>query len=610
MAIWVSVQPPFPYFTDTDGSALEDGYIWLGEENMNPQTNPVAVYLDDAFTQPIAQPIRTRSGYPAINGAIVRLYTQVNYSIQVNNKNGSLIYSAPTPTEVYGNIDEETNAALVQYDPAGAGAISTTVQAKFRETVSVKDFGAVGDGETDDRAACQAAIDAAKLIGASVYFPSGTYLLRSTAGPDSKDNGLVIPYTTPNSSSNRVRLYGDGASTVLKAGDNNMIVVRWSDSHCSMQGFSIDGNGKTDVWALGVVPQDMNQISSVTYQLYNEFTGIYVAECDEGIVMRCGPNVGGTDSGCWYNSFISIFIIFTKRGIWLMDCPAGSSGVNRNYFTNMRIGQQVNTGVQIDDGGTNVFTQVHMEGVLSGTFPNTTPTAIKIKQTGGSGTDNNTNVFYGCMLEANTRSLDNDNEYSEFYGCSFGAPYTMLLTKNPKVLIGDDPSLVPQLLPGFLYQAGSQIAGAPDLTIWPTYKIRSSDDYFTDYQKLVSLTVGDIDAGASSTVTIYPAQVSDQQITIQFVVTAWEKTTTFPLIVNATDTATGSILAHWQTGLIINTGLSAVAYNQSQGIADYRTHSTFTVTISTSSNNLRMTIANSSANDLRRVRIGMIITTS
>jgi hypothetical protein len=95
MPIWVSVQPPFPYFTDTDGSALEDGYIWLGEENMNPQTNPVAVYLDDALTQPIAQPIRTRSGYPVINGAIVRLYTQVNYSIQVNNKNGSLIYSAP-----------------------------------------------------------------------------------------------------------------------------------------------------------------------------------------------------------------------------------------------------------------------------------------------------------------------------------------------------------------------------------------------------------------------------------------------------------------------------------------------------------------------------------
>jgi hypothetical protein len=422
--------------------------------------------------------------------------------------------------------------------------------------------------------------------------------------------GLLIPYTSANSTSNRIKLIGDGASTVLKAGSDNMIVMRWSDNHCSMQGFSIDGGGRSSVWALGVVPEDMTQTSSVTFQLYNEFTDIYITGCDEGIAMRTGPDVGGGDSGCWYNSFINVFIIFTKRGIWLMDCPVGSSGVNRNYFTNMRIGQQVNTGVQIDDGGTNVFTQVHMEGILTGTSPNTTPTAIKIKQTGASGADNNTNTFFGCMLEANTRSLDNANAYSEFYGCSFGSPYSMLLTQNPKVMIGDDPSLVPQFLPGFLYQADSQIAGSPNITIWPTHRIRSSDDYFTDYQKLVAVTVGNIDAGASSTVTIYPAQATDQQITIQFVVTALEKTPVPPLTLNATDTATGQILAKWGDGLLENTGLSTVVYAQSQGVADYRALTTMTVTIGVSSNNLQMTIANTGTDDMRRVRIGMIITTS
>lgn len=178
MAVWVSVQPPFPYFTDTDGSALEDGYIWLGEANKNPQVNPLAVYLDDAFTQPVAQPIRTRSGYPAINGAIVRLYTQQNYSIQVNNKNGSLIYSAPTPTEVFGVIEESTNAAFVEYDPQGAGAVQTTVQAKLRETVSVKDFGAVGDGIANDSAAIQLALNSIPASGGKINFPKGTYLLK------------------------------------------------------------------------------------------------------------------------------------------------------------------------------------------------------------------------------------------------------------------------------------------------------------------------------------------------------------------------------------------------------------------------------------------------
>jgi hypothetical protein len=164
----LSVQVPFPVFQNSQGQPLEDGYVWIGQANLDPQVNPINVYWDAALTISASQPIRTLGGYPSNSGTPARLYVNSDYSIRVMNKNGSVIYSAPVATD-------RVSADLVSYQPAGTGAVATTVQAKLRETVSVKDFGAIGDGVTDDTAAIQAAINA--NYGKSLFFPKGTYVL-------------------------------------------------------------------------------------------------------------------------------------------------------------------------------------------------------------------------------------------------------------------------------------------------------------------------------------------------------------------------------------------------------------------------------------------------
>lgn len=75
------------------------------------------------------------------------------------------------------NLNFPDNASEIPYNPAGTGAVTRTVESKLRDVVSVKDFGAVGDGVADDTAAIQAALNAG--VGKSVYFPAGSYAINA-----------------------------------------------------------------------------------------------------------------------------------------------------------------------------------------------------------------------------------------------------------------------------------------------------------------------------------------------------------------------------------------------------------------------------------------------
>jgi len=96
----LSIQVPFPVFQDRDGQPLDNGYVWIGTANLDPQVNPINVYWDAALTIAAVQPIRTIGGYPANSGTPARVYVDSDYSIRVMNKNGSTIY-----TSLNGNLD-------------------------------------------------------------------------------------------------------------------------------------------------------------------------------------------------------------------------------------------------------------------------------------------------------------------------------------------------------------------------------------------------------------------------------------------------------------------------------------------------------------------------
>jgi hypothetical protein len=132
----LSIQVPFPVFQDRDGQPLENGYIWIGQANLNPQTNPVVVYFDEALTIVAAQPLRTLNGYVSRAGTPAQIYVDgVDFSILVQDSKGSMVYNFPEGTGI------SPDAEGVTYNPPFAGGVATNVEAKLAQFCTPQDLG-------------------------------------------------------------------------------------------------------------------------------------------------------------------------------------------------------------------------------------------------------------------------------------------------------------------------------------------------------------------------------------------------------------------------------------------------------------------------------------
>jgi hypothetical protein len=253
------VTGPYPIFTDLDGTPLDDGYLYIGEINQDPEQNPIQVFWDANLLIPATQPIRTSNGYAYRNGTPALIYTAGEFSITIRNKREEFVLYSPVgygfdpkavsasvvkndfvgdgvevdfvlsaaPSTilatnafingVYQEKDSYTlsgntitfsiapplnssieimtnetgiinsgNATAISYTASFAGATAQTVQTKLEQYVSVADFGAVGDGVTDDTAAIQDAIDYCLSISINgissppILYLSGKHLITSS----------------------------------------------------------------------------------------------------------------------------------------------------------------------------------------------------------------------------------------------------------------------------------------------------------------------------------------------------------------------------------------------------------------------------------------------
>jgi len=142
---------------------------------------------------------------------------EANYPTQTGNADKALTTDGSAAS--WGSI----HADHVDFTNSGTGGVERTLQAKLEDVVNVKDFGAVGDGVTDDTAAIQAAV----AIGGRVFVPEGVY----------RHSNLNITKDTI--------LYGEGSGSVFKKLDataGNMFTCTTASVNLAVRDLTFDGN--------------------------------------------------------------------------------------------------------------------------------------------------------------------------------------------------------------------------------------------------------------------------------------------------------------------------------------------------------------------------------
>jgi len=229
-------------------------------------------------------------------------------------------------------------AALISYTPPGTGAVATVVASKLGQYISVKDFGAVGNGSTDDTAAIQAAINyVASLSGATLYFPPGTYKTTSTISSSGSFFGLSGS--------------GLAGSTIAPAFGNADI-------------FSFSGN-----W-ISVENLLFNSSSgSFTLGYWINFSGTQGNYWVNRLVINNGYRGIGFTGSTVTNTYITNSIInnLVHYGIYYSTTYTGLA-----YINNLRMqcagGTSTHAGIFIQNGDTFHFSNIDISGWYFGIF--------------------------------------------------------------------------------------------------------------------------------------------------------------------------------------------------------------------------------------------------
>ena len=312
---------------------------------------------------------------------------------------------------------------------SGAGAVTRTVTSKLQDVVHVKDFGAKGDGVTDDSAAFAAALasgagevraDAGAYVinsvitlakGQKIYFGVGTHTVGGIRFSDS---------TTDQSGTGKIECAGAGQTTlILKNGGNQDVISQTNFAALTGQnskyglfrgeirGCTIDGNKTNQTGA------------SYGIRLYGhglQMTDVMVRNAySDGIYTEWGvDSTFATPSDDLEGYFYGVRSAFNNGNGWTFRGPHDSDFVNTVLYQNGGWGLQVQTSSAYNGNGHLANINAFLN-TLGGIYSNSSLDGSQIAATTGSG--------WGMLIDAGAGSHNlTATEFSGPTGLEVRAP--------------------------------------------------------------------------------------------------------------------------------------------------------------------------------------------
>ena len=361
---------PKQQFFDANGNPLAGGKLYTYAAGT---TTPLATYTDSSGSVANSNPVILDSRGEAsiwLGAAVYKLKLATSADVELWTVDNISAYNY----DVLTSLAASSGSSLVGFIQSGASATSRTVQSKLRDTISVKDFGAVGNGVADDTSAIQAAINAVIAAGGGdLYFPEGKYLhsgltvnwanapirFHGAAYNAQTGYGSELFYTGLTVS---LTFEGNGAAyngyvienlRISASTTANHWALKFNKctfpliQHCYISGFGDASGGGIYFTGLNNSIDQTEWVTVKDVYFSNCFNGIYSdnTDCNDFTIAECffsggagasirGDNGGGAHTFGFQRWNILDNRFYTGSSVTLIDFKGGARGlvVDGNYF--------------------------------------------------------------------------------------------------------------------------------------------------------------------------------------------------------------------------------------------------------------------------------------